>query len=192
MKITSVRHDNRKKAFEVATRDERYWFPFAKLRLRPTQANPVKCVHVDDELGREAFTYELRSGEEGTVHIDQVLDYNRDPRYMRDLLLYKLTLLAQERVKGSSLSKRELIRRLGTSPAQFYRLLDQTNYSKSIDHVMALLSVLDCEVDLVVAKAGRAQTCRGRIGPISPAGCVLFDTRRHHLIGNFNNPTRGC
>ena len=157
MKITSVRHDNRKKAFEVATQDPRYWFPFAKLRLRPTQANPVTNVHVDGELGKEAFTYELQSGEEGTVHIDQVLDYNRDPRYMRDLLLYKLTLVAQERVKGSSLSKRELIRRLGTSPAQLYRLLDQTNYSKSIDQLMALLSILDCEVDLVIKKARRGR-----------------------------------
>ncbi len=158
MKIKSVRHDNRKKAFEVATRNQRYWFPFAKLRLRPTPANAVASVHVDGEFGNEAFTYELQSGEEGTVHIDQVLDYNRDPRYMRDLLLYNLTLVAQERVKGSSLSKRELIRRLGTSPAQFYRLLDQTNYSKSIDQLMTLLSILDCQVDLVVKKPSRGRS----------------------------------
>ena len=82
--------------------------------------------------------------------IDHVLQYNRDPRYMRDLLLYKLTLVAQEQVRSSSLSKREIIRRLGTSPAQFYRLLDQTEYKKSIDQLMALLSILDCDVDLVV------------------------------------------
>jgi hypothetical protein len=161
MKIKSVRNDNRKKAFEVAVQNKRYCFPFAKLRLRPTPANPVKSVHVDDELGKEAFTYELQSGEEGTVHIDQVLDYNRDPRYMRDMLLYKLTLAAQQRVKGSPLSKRELIRRLGTSPAQFYRLLDQTNYSKSIDQLMALLSILDCQVDFVVKKASRGRETAG-------------------------------
>jgi hypothetical protein len=155
MKIKSVRCDNRKKAFEVVTHSRPYWLPFAKLRLRPTRANAVKSVRVDEELGREAFTYELQSGEEDTVHVDQVLDYNRDPRHMRDMLLYKLTLAAQERVKSSSLSKRELIRRLGTSPAQFYRLLDQTNYSKSIDQLMALLSVLDCEVDLVVQETPR-------------------------------------
>jgi hypothetical protein len=69
---------------------------------------------------------------------------------MRDLLLYKLTLVAQEQVRSSSLSKREIIRRLGTSPAQFYRLLDQTDCRKSIDQLMALLSILDCDVDLVV------------------------------------------
>ncbi len=158
MKIKSVRSDNRKKAFEITTPGASYWFPFAKLRLRPTATNPIASVAVDDELGREAFSYQLQSGEEGTVPMDEVLDYNRDPRYLRDLLLYKLTLVAQERVRTSPLGKREMIRRLGTSPAQFYRLLDQTNYSKSVDQLLALLSVLDCEVDLVVKKASRRET----------------------------------
>jgi hypothetical protein len=150
MKIKSVVHDNRRKVFEVATSGKRYWLPYAKLDPRPSRHDPVKRVYVDEELGNEAFTYELESGEQGTVHIDRVLEYNRDPRYMRDLLLYKLTLEAQQRVKNSPLSKRELIRRLRTSPAQFYRLLDQTNYAKSMDQLMALLSILDCEVELIV------------------------------------------
>ena len=158
MKIRTVHPDNRKKAFEVVTYAKRYSLPYAKLEVRPSRQNPIKRVYVDAELGNEAFTYELASGDEGTVHIDQVLDYNRDPRYMRDLLLYKLTLAAQQRVKKTSLSKRELIRRLGTSPAQFYRLLDQTNYSKSIDQLMVLLGILDCEVDLIVK---RKQACSG-------------------------------
>lgn len=158
MKIRTVHYDNRKKAFEVVTNAKSYSFPYAKLAARPSGQNPIKRVYVDEELGNEAFTYELASGDEGTVHIDQVLEYNRDPRYMRDMLLYKLTLAARERVKRTRLSKRELIRRLGTSPSQFYRLLDQTNYSKSIDQLMALLGILDCEVDLVVK---RKKTCPG-------------------------------
>jgi hypothetical protein len=56
------------------------------------------------------------------------LEYNRDPNYLRDLMLYKLTIEAQRRIAGSPLSKREIIRRLGTSTTQLYRLLDQTNY----------------------------------------------------------------
>lgn len=31
-----------------------------------------------------------------------------------------------------------------------YRLLDQTNYRKSLDQLLLLLHVLDCEVDLIV------------------------------------------
>jgi hypothetical protein len=107
---------------------------------------------VDDELGREGFTYVLASGKEGSVHIDHVLEYNQDPAYMRDLLLYKLTVEVQERVEASPLSKRELIRRLGTSATQFYRLLDQTNYRKSVDQLLSLLQILDCDVHLVVRR----------------------------------------
>jgi hypothetical protein len=59
-----------------------------------------------------------------------------------------LTLEAQKRIAESPLSKREIMRRLGTSAAQLYRLLDQTNYRKSVDQVLALLQVLNCEVDL--------------------------------------------
>jgi predicted XRE-type DNA-binding protein len=150
MKIRNVAHNNRKKAFEVVTYGQTYLFPYARLEVRPSRENPIKNLYVDKELGNEAFTYELESGEEGTVHIDHVLEYNRDPRHMRDLLLYKLTLAAQEGVKRSSLSKREIIRRLGTSPAQLYRLLDQKNYRKSLDKLLSLLHILDCEVDLKV------------------------------------------
>ena len=165
MKIKTVTHNNRKKAFEVVTYGNRYWFPYARLEVRPSSENRVKRVRVDKELDNEGFTYELQSGDEGTVHVDRVLEYNRDPRYLRDLLLYKMTLAARKRVDLTSLSKRELIRRLGTSPAQFYRLLDQTNYHKSLDKLMALLHILDCEVDLVVReKSSRVQsglTCPG-------------------------------
>jgi hypothetical protein len=87
--------------------------------------------------------------------VDEVLEYNEDPDYLRDLLLYKLTVEAQKRVAASQLSKREIIRRLGTSASQFYRLLDQTNYRKSVGQLLALLHVLDCDVDLVVKKRSR-------------------------------------
>lgn len=150
MKIKAVHADNRRNAFAVATSRAQYWFPYSKLPLPPSRTNPIAAVAVDEELGGEAFTYQLRRGEEGTVHIEQVLDYNRDPRYLRDLLVYKLTLIARERIEKSSLSKREVIRRLGTSPAQLYRLLDPTNSTKSIDQLTALLGVLDCEIDVLV------------------------------------------
>jgi hypothetical protein len=68
------------------------------------------------------------------------------------LLLYRLTLEAQKRIAESSLSKREIVRRLGTSAAQLYRIPDQTNYRKSVDQVLALLQVLNGDVDLVVRR----------------------------------------
>jgi hypothetical protein len=152
MKIITVVPNNRRKAFEVATRAKKYWFPYAQLTLKPSRQNPIVRVCVDKEIGGEGFTYELASGDQDTVHIEHVLDYNRDPSYMRDQLLYRLTLTAQEAVKKSGLSKRELIRRLGTSPAQFYRLLDQTNDTKSVDQLLSLLTILGCSFDIAVTR----------------------------------------
>jgi len=150
MKIRKVKLNNRKRAFVVNTWSQSYEFPFTKADPSPTKSNSVATFYIDEELGREGFTFVLEDGAEGSVHIEQVLEYNQDPRYMRDLLLYKLTGEAQKRVDSCGLSKREIIRRLGTSPAQFYRLLDSTNYKKSIDKVLYLLHVLDCEVELIV------------------------------------------
>jgi len=150
VKVQSVAFNNRRKGFEVRTRAHCYWFPYARLDPQPTSRDPVVAAAVDAEIGREGFSYRLRSGRDGTVHLDQVLDYNRDPAYLRDLLLYRLTLAAQQRVEQSPLSRREIIRRLGTSATQFYRLLDQANYRKSVDQVLRLLQVLDCEVTLSV------------------------------------------
>ncbi len=158
MKILSVTHNNRKKAFQVKTSKKTFEFPYSRVDPQPSASDPISRLSVDRELGREGFTYVLASGKEGTVHSEQVLEYNQDPTYLRDALLYKLTIEAQKRITASSLSKREMIRRLGTSATQFYRLLDQKNYSKSVDQLLSLLHVLDCDVDLQV----RTRTSPGR------------------------------
>ncbi len=155
MKILEVTVNNHKKEFQVRAANFSYAFPFARTLPQPTATNPIVGTLIDDELGRQGFVYCLASGEEGTILWDQVLDYNSDPDYLRDLLLYKLTVKARDRLQESPLSKREIIRRLGTSASQFYRLLDTTNTSKTIDRMLALLHVLDCEVDLVVRDVNR-------------------------------------
>lgn len=152
MKIKSVSCNNKRRAFEVKTSRKMYAFPYVKAMPQPVSRDQVVRAYTDKELGNEGFTYVLQSGKKGTIHIEQVLDYNRDPNYLRDLLLYKLTLEAQKRIAESPLSKREIIRRLGTSGTQLYRLLDQTNYRKSVDQLVSLLQLLECDVDLVVRK----------------------------------------
>ncbi len=150
MKIRAVSANNRKKVFEVRTATTLLSFPYVKSDPKPTPEDRIERLYVDDELAREGFTYVLESGREGTVHIEHVLEYNKDPGFLRDALLYKLTIEAGKRVAASPLARREIIRRLDTSATQFYRLLDPTNYRKSIDQVLSLLHVLDCDVDLVV------------------------------------------
>lgn len=150
MKIRGVVANNRRKAFEVRTAKGVFYYPYSRLELRPRPGNRVVRVNVDPELGNEAFTYVLENGEEDAVHVDAVLDYNEDPEYLNKLLLHNLTVEAQRRLAESSLSRREIIGRLGTSASQFHRLLDQTTYRKSIDQLIKLLRVLDCDIEVVV------------------------------------------
>lgn len=150
MKIIKVTANNRKKEFEIQTRKGLLTYPYAKLDVAPSTDDRVVNVFVDKELGKEAFTYELASGREDSIHIDRVLEHNQDPSYMGDLLLYRLTIEANARLTKSSFTVRGLARRLDTSPAQLYRLLDTTNYRKTIRQMLHLLHELDCEVDLVI------------------------------------------
>ena len=157
MKILSVAANNRKHVFEVRTRRQTFVFPYAKTDPLPSVDDRIAEVFVDPELGREAFTFRLASGAEGSVHIDAVLEYNEDPSYMADLTLYRLTQEARTRLDNSGLSTREVARSLGTSPTQLYRLIDPTNYTKSLRQLMALLYLLGCDVDVEVKeRPGRA------------------------------------
>ena len=162
MKIIEVKANNRKKAFEVRTDQGEYSFPFVKLTERPSQVDRVEEVFPDEEAGGEAFTYRLESGAEDTVHIDAVLEYNQKPSYLNEVLLHRLTVQALEAVEESGLSKREVIRRLGTSASQFYRLLDPTYYGKSVGQMLALLRVLGKEVDIIVRGKTESFSSRGR------------------------------
>jgi hypothetical protein len=150
VKLRSVSVNRRRKSIELRTSTRELSYPFSRLRPAASSADPVARVFVDPEIGREGFTYVLASGKEGTVHVDQVLEYHQDPGFLRDAVLYKLTLEAIRGVEKSPLSRREIIRRLGTSATQFYRLLDPKNTRKSVDQVLRLLHVLDREVDVVV------------------------------------------
>lgn len=73
--------------------------PYAVLDVAPSPEDRITDVTVNHELGNEGFTYQLASGLEGTVHIDHVLDYNQDPNYLANLVLYKLTVEAQHRLE---------------------------------------------------------------------------------------------
>jgi len=118
MKIRRVFANNRKKAFVIQTVTGVFEFPYSQLRLKPRPENPVAAVSPDPEIRREGFTYTLRSGASDTVHMDAVLEHNRDPEYLCELLLHKLTLSALDQIKARPAPKRELARRLKTSPKQ--------------------------------------------------------------------------
>jgi hypothetical protein len=134
-----------------------YSMPYARLDPRPSDEDGVHEACVDHELGSEAVTYVLESGIEGTVHVDAVLEYNEDPRYLAELFTHRITAEALKRIDSSGLSRRELARRLHTSVPQLYRLLDPTQPKKNVGQLISLLGVLDCDVEVVVHSRGRSK-----------------------------------
>ncbi len=95
MKLRRVVADNRKRQFVATTRSGRALpIPYARVDAGPTRKDLVREVFVDRELANEGFTYRLASGAEGSVHVDQVLEYNEDPGYLSDHLVYRLSLEA--------------------------------------------------------------------------------------------------
>ena len=151
MKISSVTADHRKREFRIQTATGQHLaYPFPQAGMEPARGTTISELYVDPELGEEAFTYALDTGQEGSVHIEQVLEYNRDPSYMADLVTYRLTLAAREALAESGLSRRYLAKRLNTSVPQLYRLLDPANSRKSMGQLLALLHLLNREVEVVI------------------------------------------
>ena len=151
MKLRCVRVNRHKRQLELETRSGKVLpVPFARLEPRPTPTDRMAEAWVDRELGSEGVTYRLESGAHGSVHVDHALEYNRDPGHVAEVLVHELTVEAGKRVDASGLSRRELARRLGTSVPQLYRLLDPANTRKSFVQLVALLDVLDCEVQVTV------------------------------------------
>jgi hypothetical protein len=153
MKIRKVTANNRKREFSIVTwGGAEYMYPYSMPDDSLSTSDPIEQLFVDKELGNEAFTYVLASGKEGSIHIEQVLEYNEDPKYLADLLTYKLSIEAMKGLESSSLSRRQIAKRLNTSVPQLYRLLDPANTSKSMKQLVALLHILDRDVELVVKK----------------------------------------
>lgn len=151
MKLKRVVVNNRKAQIELTTHSgEMFPLPFTRMDPPPTATDRIVRAYVDKELAREAVTYVLQSGAEGAVPIDQALEYNRDPRFLADLMIHDLTAEALTRAKHSGLSRREIARRLRTSVPQLYRLLDTTNTRKDLGQLVALLHLFDCSVELVI------------------------------------------
>ena len=117
MKIRSVAFNNHRRDFTVKAGGSTYRLPYSRLEPGLARDDTVVSAAVDPEIGSEGFSYRAASGHTGTVHMEQVLDYNRDPRYMRDALLSGLSAGRAGRLTAG-LSRRELARRMATSPSQ--------------------------------------------------------------------------
>ena len=152
MKIKRIFANNRKRCFILETSKQIYEYPYSELGFKSALKIQISSVYVDSELGKIGFSYTTSSGKQGSVLLDRVLSYNKDTDYILELLLHRLTAKSLEVLKNKSISKRELARKLKTSPKQLYRLLDPVYYGKTVDQMIKLLHALGVSVELSFQK----------------------------------------
>ena len=90
----------------------------------------------------------LKSGQEDTVMLDQVLEYHQEPEYMLNMLKYKLTVFIRKAMEREKIAKNELRRRINTSSSQMQRLFDLDNNKKSVDKMIMLAAALGYPIEL--------------------------------------------
>ncbi|HKJ91137.1 MAG TPA: hypothetical protein VJ960_08405 [Oceanipulchritudo sp.] len=142
-----MQYNNRRKVFSLDTDRGKMEFPYACADPQPVRGNYVREAFADPELGNEAFTYRLESGEEGAIHGDSVLEQNQDPDHLSELMLYHMNLALRKTVAESSLSKREIIRKSKISAPQLYHLLNPANSQKSASQIFRVFYVLDRDLE---------------------------------------------
>jgi hypothetical protein len=160
-KVTRFYPDYRARAFVVQFGQRKLLYPFALLTPRPSTKDRYIRSFGDEKLGQQAIWYVLQSGKQGCLTAEQVLSFfYREPSDVKGDVLWALTMAAINHIKNTSLSRRQILRRMHTSSAQLDRILDASNVRKTVDGVLALLDVLGCEVEVTVRLKSPEKTPR--------------------------------
>ena len=149
-KFELVTFNNKKKVFHlIYTSGLQVECPYSSLSIgkNVVEAGP------DKEVGSHCFYFVLENGYTGCVPFDQPLHIIRHPDYVREEVLYKVTVELQDIIALKKIPKRELARRLKTSVTQVNRLLDQTNYNKDLSRLIEIATIIGYEFKWSLKKA---------------------------------------
>ncbi len=149
-KFKLVRFNNKKKVFHLTyTSGLEIECPYSALSIEKNviEAGP------DKEVGNHCFYFILEDGEKDYITHDQPLYIIRHPDYVREEVLYNVTVELQHIIVLKKIPKRELARRLNTSVTQVNRLLDQTNYNKDLSRLIEIATIIGYEFKWSLKKA---------------------------------------
>ena len=82
MKIKSVKFNNKKKGFEASASGKTYVFPYVKVRPSRHRTTRLPVRMWTKSLAAKDSPTNFNRGKTGTVHVEQVLEYNRDPSHV--------------------------------------------------------------------------------------------------------------
>ncbi|MBI4211051.1 MAG: helix-turn-helix transcriptional regulator [Deltaproteobacteria bacterium] len=142
--------DNKKKVFYLEySSGLKLECPYSALSVE----NKIVDSGPDEETGHHSFYFVTDQGKKEFVPFDQPLHIAQHPEYVKQQTLYHVTKQVNKMLQASSISKRELARRLGTSLSQVSRLLDTTNEKKELSRLIEIAAILDYEFKWQFKKA---------------------------------------
>ena len=143
-KFKKVEFNNKKKIFRLTYNSNlMVECPYVALGIK----EKVIDAGPDKEVGHHSFYFVLENGKKDYVPFDQPLYISNNPDYMRQELMFELTMKIQYMIENAGISKRELARSLKTSVTQINRLLDQTNYNKDLSRLIQIAALLNYDFD---------------------------------------------
>jgi hypothetical protein len=143
-KFKKVEFNNKKRVFKLSYNSGLVVeCPYAALGIK----EKVVEAAPDKEVGGHSFYFILENGKQDYVPFDQPLYISNNPDYMRQELMFELTMNILSIIEDVGISKRELARSLKTSVTQINRLLDQTNYNKDLSRLIQIASLLNYDFD---------------------------------------------
>jgi hypothetical protein len=149
-KFRSVQFNNRKKVFHlIYTSGLEVDCPYSAISVKKNvvEAGP------DKEVGNHSFYFILEDGYTGYVPYDQPLHIINHPDYVKEEIMWRVTIQLRDVIASKNISKREIARRMNTSVTQINRLLDQTNYNKDLSRLIEMAAIIGYEFDWSLRKA---------------------------------------
>ena len=169
VKIRRVAINRRKKTFDVDLGRSRYSIAFARLDPRPTADDPVEEANIDPRSrARGSCTGSRRGPRALCSRIKSSV--KQKIRYLRRILLHRVTVEARDRLTASGICKRGGGPEAGRLSRPALPAARRPNQRKSVDQMLRLLQVLDCGVDLVVRSRRHPEpSAESRTGGSAPA-----------------------
>ncbi|MEK7396938.1 MAG: hypothetical protein AAB116_08385 [Candidatus Poribacteria bacterium] len=150
VKIRSGEFNNRKKVLTV------YYMNGKAIEVHYSQLGIKKnlgAVWVDKETRGHSLGLRFDDGKEDYMPYDQPLALTKDPEYLLQTHVERLTAVIKATIKERRISKRFLADQLGTSDNQIQRLLNPTILNKNLEQLYKVATIIGLEFEWHIKKA---------------------------------------
>lgn len=150
VKIRNGEFNNRKKVLTVHyVNDKTAEVHYAQLGIKKN----LEAVWVDKETKGHSLGLRFEDGTEDYMPYDQPLALSKDPEYLLQAHIERLTAVIKATIRERKISKRFLAERLGTSDNQIQRLLNPAILNKNLEQLYKVATIVGLEFEWHIKKA---------------------------------------